>query len=263
MEKRIIFFDIDGTLLNENKKLPASTKKAVHRLQELGHEVAIATGRAPFMFDNLRDELGIKTYVSFNGSYVVHNGTPVFVNPLDREELQLMQKYAAEKQNPIIFENHEKMYQSVEFHPHIEEAIGSLKIADAPIYHPHFHKNNQVIQSLLFCKGEEEAEYRTKFSKFEFVRWHEYSVDVLPVGGSKARGIEALINHLNIPIDRVYAFGDGLNDIEMLSFVKNSVAMGNAEDEVKEAAKFVTNHVDEDGILKGLQLVGLLEEKAV
>jgi hydroxymethylpyrimidine pyrophosphatase-like HAD family hydrolase len=49
----------------------------------------------------------------------------------------------------------------------------------------------------------------------------------------------------------------------MLSFVKNSIAMGNAEEEVKKVAKYVTNNIDEDGILKGLQLVGLLEEKAV
>lgn len=263
MKKCMIFFDIDGTLLNDDKKLPGSTKKAVHRLQELGHEVAIATGRAPFMFKNLRDELGIQTFVSFNGSYVVCNGKPVFVNPLDQEELKSMANYAAENNNPIIFENHEKMYQSVESHPHIEEGIGSLKIADKPVYHPHYYKNNQIYQSLLFCNENEEAVYRNQFRKFEFVRWHEYSVDVMPAGGSKAKGIEALIQHLNIPLDRVYAFGDGLNDIQMLSFVKNSIAMGNAEEQVKEAAKYVTDHVDDDGILKGLQLVGLLGEKAV
>lgn len=48
-------------------------------------------------------------------------------------------------------------------------------------------------------------------------------MDVLPKGGSKVKGIEALMNYLNVPMDLVYAFGDGLNDIEKLSFVKNSL----------------------------------------
>ncbi|NRD76293.1 Cof-type HAD-IIB family hydrolase [Bacillus sp. BRMEA1] len=263
MKKQMIFFDIDGTLLDHDKKLPVSTKKAVNRLKELGHELAIATGRAPFMFENLREELGIHTYVSFNGQYVVHNGKPVFQNPLDREELHLLTEYSKGIDNPLIYESHDKMYANVENHTYIEEGIGSLKITSEPIYNPHFYKNNNIYQTLLFCTEKYEEEYRDRFGKFEFVRWHEYSMDVLPAGGSKAKGIEALIKHLNIPMDHVYAFGDGLNDIEMLSFVKNSIAMGNAEDRVKEVAKYVTKDVNEDGILKGLQLVGLLDEEAV
>ncbi len=74
MEQKVIFFDIDGTLLNHEKELPASTKESVFKLKEMGHIVAIATGRAPFMFADLRKELGIDTYVSFNGQYVVLNG---------------------------------------------------------------------------------------------------------------------------------------------------------------------------------------------
>ena len=59
--------DIDGTLLTEDKSLPESAKKAIQQLKSDGHEVAIATGRAPFMYKELREELGIDTYVSYNG----------------------------------------------------------------------------------------------------------------------------------------------------------------------------------------------------
>ncbi|MBM7654393.1 Cof-type HAD-IIB family hydrolase [Neobacillus cucumis] len=256
--KQLIFFDIDGTLLNEEKQLPASAKMAINRLQELGHEIAIATGRAPFMFKDLREELGIHSYVSFNGQYVVHNGKPVYRNPLDPDELHLLTASAGNKLNPIIYENHEKMYSSVESHPHVEEGIGSLKIKDGYVFDPHFYKGSEIYQSLLFCNDEEQEAYRSQFSKFEFVRWHERSVDVVPAGGSKAIGIEALMNHLTIPKENVYAFGDGLNDVTMLTFVENSIAMGNAVEEVKDVAKYVTKHVDEDGILRGLELVGLL-----
>jgi len=82
VERKIIFFDIDGTLLDHDKKLPASTKKAVQLLKEQGHEVAIATGRAPFMFKDLREELDIQTYISFNGQYIVLNGEVLYKNPV-------------------------------------------------------------------------------------------------------------------------------------------------------------------------------------
>lgn len=262
-KKQLIFFDIDGTLLTEEKTLPSSTKHAIYRLKELGHELAIATGRAPFMFKELREELGIHSFVSFNGQYVVYNGQPVYQNPLDPKELQLLTEAAGQQQNPIIYENHEEMCANVEFHPHIEEGMGSLKLSNGPIYNPTFYQGRDIYQSLLFCNEAEQVEYREKFSKFEFVRWHERSVDVLPAGGSKAKGIEALIRYLNIPLEDVYAFGDGMNDIEMLSFVHNSVAMGNAVDQVKAVAKYITKHVEEDGLLRGLELVGLLDGEAV
>lgn len=63
---------------------------------------------------------------------------------------------------------------------------------------------------------------------------------------------------LGIPKERQYAFGDGLNDIEMLSMIHHGVAMGNGEEEVKAVAKYVTKSVEEDGILHGLKMVGLL-----
>lgn len=258
MDKKLIFFDIDGTLLDHDKQLPKSTKLAIEKLQELGHELAIATGRAPFMFEELREELGIHTYVGLNGQYVVHNNQVVYEHPLDIEELQRYSAFADELDHPLIFENHEQMYSTKEANLYVDEGIGSFKLKVEPIYEPNSFRERKIYQSLLFCTEEHELLYHSKFQKLKFVRFHEYAVDVLPADGSKAKGIEALINHLQIPMKNVYAFGDALNDLEMMTFVENSVAMGNAIDEVKQVAKYVTTPVDEDGILKGLELVGIL-----
>ena len=84
-------------------------------------------------------------------------------------------------------------------------------------------------------------------------------MDVLPIGGSKANGIEKYIEKRGYTKDQVYAFGDYLNDIEMLQYVGHGVAMGNAPDEVKKAARYVTKDVGEDGIAYGLEMVGLLK----
>src|SRR5690625_363921 len=88
MDKKIIFFDIDGTLVNEEKQIPTSTKESINQLQQAGAHVAIATGRPPFMFKDIRDELGINTYVSFNGQYVVLDGQVIYENPIQMEKIK-------------------------------------------------------------------------------------------------------------------------------------------------------------------------------
>ncbi len=256
--KSIIFFDIDGTLYNDEKKVPASTKKAIMSLKELGHEVAIATGRAPFMFDDLREELDIDTYVSYNGQYVVLNGDVIHKNPLPLDAIERLTEVALQHEHPVVYMDHEDMKANVPSHQYIDESISTLKIKVHPTHDPEYYKNRELFQALLFCEREEEQVYEDQFKEFDFIRWHRFSTDVLPSGGSKAKGIQKIVEALNIKEENVYAFGDGLNDIEMLTVVKNSVAMGNGQEEAKKAAKFVTKSVDEDGILHGLKMVKLL-----
>ncbi len=257
-ERSIIFFDIDGTLLNHDKQLPSSTKEAIFKLKELGHVVAIATGRAPFMYRDLRKELEIDTFVSYNGQYVVVNGEVIFTNPLNTASLEKLTEVALRNEHPVVYMDHEDMKANVPEHPFIHESIDTLKIEHFPTHDPDYYKERDLYQTLLFCREGEERQYEQEFPDFDFIRWHPVSVDILPKGGSKAKGIQAVVEKLGFPKGNQYAFGDGLNDIAMLSSVTNSVAMGNGEEEVKRAAKYVTKSVEEDGILHGLQMVGLL-----
>lgn len=258
MKKSIVFFDIDGTLLTDDKKLPSSTKEAIFKLKEYGHEVAIATGRAPFMFEDLRKELDIHTFVSCNGQYVVLNNEKIYSNPLKNSSVQRFIIEAQRRNHPIVFIDQEDMKMNVPEHSHVTESIETLKVNRFPTFDPYYYKERELYQMLLFCQDGEEEQYEREFEDFDFIRWHPVSVDVIPKGGSKAKGIQKIAEKLGIPQERLYAFGDGLNDIEMLSTIKNSVAMGNAVETVKVAAKYVTKPVDEDGISHGLQKVGLL-----
>ncbi|SEP78071.1 hypothetical protein SAMN05216232_0864 [Virgibacillus subterraneus] len=260
MNKKLIFFDIDGTLLDHNKQLQATAKKAIAELKRKGHIVAAATGRAPFTFKPILEELDIDTHVSMNGQYVVFENEAIYKNPLSSNVLQELNNFAATKNHPIIYVNHEDWYSNTENHPLVKRAIDSLKVDQELTYNPKFHHSGEVYQALLFTPEESEQDYWEAFKQqLEFIRWHEHSIDVLPHGGSKAAGIEKLIDHLQIPADDVYAFGDGLNDIKMLQSVRNSIAMGNASDVVKESAKIVTKDVQDDGILHGLRMVGLIK----
>lgn len=259
MTRKLIMFDIDGTLLDHEKKLPTSTKEAIHSLKEAGHEVAIATGRAPYFIQELRKELEIDSFVCFNGQYVEIENEVIYKNPIDRELLAHLTSFSSSREHPLVYMSGEAMKSTIKQHAEIEECFKSLDIG---VSHPEMDANYfndmEIYQTLLFCKEHEESIYRQSMQNLNFVRWHECSLDVLPMGGSKAIGIEKFMEHKGFAKDEVYAFGDNLNDIEMLQYVGHGVAMGNAPKAVKKVARHVTKDVAHDGIAHGLEMVGLL-----
>lgn len=253
----MIFFDVDGTLLDHDKRLPASAKEAVLALKQAGHEIAFATGRSPFMLKTLREELGIDSFVSFNGQYVVLHDSLIYKKPIPADLLRSLSEYALQSDNPIVYLDHEGMRSSSTHHPLINASMNSLDYRH-PEHDPDYYVGREIYQTMLFCTELEEPGYKEQFQQLDFIRWHPFSMDVLPSGGSKARGIEHFIAKLGFARENVYAFGDHLNDLEMLRYVGYSVAMGNSPESVKKAARYVTKDVSEDGLAYGLELVGLL-----
>ncbi|MFX0561083.1 Cof-type HAD-IIB family hydrolase [Tepidibacillus infernus] len=257
MSYKIVFFDIDGTLVNEEKQIPNDTKEAIKRLKERGIEVAIATGRAPFHFTKIREELGIDSFVSFNGSYVVYKGEVIYHHPFRQEDLSLLEQEAKRRKHTMVFLSHKDFFANVDQDLHVIQSFHSLKLTP-PKYRQQYWQEETIYQALLYCEADEEKYYHDHYPHFHFVRWHQYSMDVIPKGGSKAKGIEMFLRKLDINPSEAVAFGDGLNDREMLSFVGAGVAMGNAHEEVKPFAKFTTKHVDEGGIRFGLKQLQLI-----
>lgn len=255
--KKIVFFDIDGTLLDHEKKLPDSTREALHRLKNNGVFVAIATGRAPFMFEGLRKELEIDSFVSFNGQFVVFENEMIYENPLEQNELERLLAESRENSHPLVFMTDKTMKATVNYHEHIEQSMATMKFVH-PEADASFYQGKKIYQTLLFCEEHEEAIYKEHYSRFDFIRWHPYSMDILPAGGSKAEGIKKMIERLGFELKDVYAFGDGLNDIAMLKAVGTGIAMGNGEPEAKKHADFVTTDVAEDGIWNGLKELKLI-----
>ncbi|WP_062197718.1 Cof-type HAD-IIB family hydrolase [Massilibacterium senegalense] len=257
MAKKLVLFDIDGTLLDRNKQLPSSAKEAIFALHEKDIDVAIATGRAPFMFQSIREELKIDTFISVNGQYVVYKGEIIYENPLHQSELDKLEQFSNERQHPMVFLDEKKMVANCSYHPFVEESIASLKMPHPP-HIANFHQENVVYQALVCCEQEAQRMYEQTFPKFDFIRWHEYSIDVLPKGQSKAKGIVRLLDQLQINLKDVYAFGDGLNDIEMMKTVGVAVAMENGKEETKCHADFITDTPENDGIYKGLKKLALI-----
>ncbi|WP_163652442.1 Cof-type HAD-IIB family hydrolase [Listeria sp. PSOL-1] len=254
---KIVFFDVDGTLVNDAKELPDSAIVAIRKLKEKGIYVAIATGRAPFMLHEIASKLEITSFISYNGQYVIFEGEKIYENPLPQESLERLITIATENEHPIIFSAQDELRANLPDHPGVSEGMASIK-HEYPKVDAEFYKGRKIYQCLLFCGEEADSFYRQEFPQYSFMRWHDVSVDVCPANGSKANGIRKLIQKLGFKMEDTYAFGDGLNDIEMLQEAGVGIAMGNGRDEVKRVSNHITTSVDDDGILKGLQHVGLL-----
>ncbi|WP_400246897.1 Cof-type HAD-IIB family hydrolase [Niallia sp. JL1B1071] len=257
MAYKIVFIDIDGTLVNEEKKIPHDAKLAIKELKKRNIPIVLATGRAPYFFADILTELNLSSYISFNGSYVVHEKEEIYKKPIPIETLEELEQIALKNNQPLVFQGSKECCANHQEHAHIIESFQSLKL-NAPSYRKDFWKEADIYQCLLFCEEKEEKLYEETFSTIQFVRWHPLSMDVIPTGGSKAEGIAEILNILNIDPQDAVAFGDGLNDKEMLSYVGMGIAMGNAHEDVKPFAKKVTKHVNEGGLSYGLQEIGLI-----
>lgn len=276
---KLVFFDIDGTLLTERKKIPTSARKAIQDLKNKGIIPVIATGRAPFRIDEILASLDIQTHITLNGQYVVYEGEVIHQNPLSVDSVKRLALAAETNKQRIAFCGSDeilgtsmvtfgqkgllkKMIQRVPIAPPkkvmqlVTKYVGSSKRVK-PIL-PHYYENRVIYQCIIHTTEEYDAFYQEAFPDCHFTRWNPYSVDVISKGMSKAVGIQKLIEHIGIDMSETVAFGDGLNDIEMLQTVGMGIAMENGRVELKEIADDVTASPENHGILKGLQKLHLL-----
>src|SRR5690606_18605502 len=155
---KLLLLDIDGTLMNSKKEIPESAKAALLQAKENGHDLAIATGRAPFMIKKVLQETGIRTYITFNGQYIVHEDECIHREALDTGILSSIVEFAEKRAHPIVFMNEKKMVSSIDYHPDIDESIKTLKFPHPEMVED-FHKDNEIYQALVFCEEDEEQQY--------------------------------------------------------------------------------------------------------
>lgn len=250
MSKKIVFFDIDGTLVDDKKVLPPSAKLAIQDLQRRDVEIVIATARPPFLFEDIRKELNVNTYISFNGQHVVYEDEIIYENPLNRDQLNRLYQSTISYDFPMAFVSDLEMRATVADHPYIKS---SILLKDYPKVDSSFFKDEKIYQALLYCVENEEKVLTDNHKEFYFQRWHKYSCDIIPQGASKAIGIKKILNAAGVKHENSFAFGDGINDIEMLQAVGNAIAMGNSIPELKKVADYVTDHVENKGIKRALK----------
>lgn len=112
---------------------------------------------------------------------------------------------------------------------------------------------------MCFVDKNEEKEILSHMPHCISARWHPTFCDISPIGGTKQLGIDKFLEYYGLDLKDTMAFGDGGNDMQMLQHVSLAVAMGNAGDELKSIADFVTKGVDDEGIAYALKHYGLID----
>ena len=261
---KLLFFDIDGTLIDCNLgiySISDNVKEALDKLKENGHDVFLATGRCKcFIVDEVMN-YPFSGYVTCNGGYVEYLNQPIYKAIVPSEAIiatmELCDKYGFNyyfegNDNIYVRDSNDKKHLEFckkwgmkletiidQFNPdEIETYIGMIVVNDAV--------DIPVMVDALD-------------PYFDIQRHqNDCSFDLTLRGVSKAVGICELVKRLNKDISNTIAFGDGHNDIEMLETVGLGVAMGNAVIEAKAAADYETDRIENDGIVKALKKFDLL-----
>lgn len=261
---KAVFFDIDETLFVKNKvHFPESAKLAIQKLQANGILVGIATGRArcsfPAKINEIVQQENIHTFVTMNGQYAMHQQQIIEKHPISKDKIQKLVNVFETHKISYAFVSNDKICVS-DINPILKQALDPITL-DYQIDKDYF-KHNEVFQVLAFYSKDQDnlISQAGILDHLKAVRWHENSVDILDEAGSKARGIESIARHLGFKMENIMAFGDGLNDIEMLEAVGVGVAMGNGHETLKQLAKHITDHIEEDGIYNFLLKSGLITE---
>lgn len=250
------FFDIDGTLLSfQTHDLPASTVRALSALRENGIKTVISTGRATHELPAVLRE-GFDAYITMNGQ-VCYDAAGTFRNvPISGEDVRAIIGQVREGRYDVLVSQRDSSFVS-----NLSERVVEVGRMVGLDYHAGDLDRafeEPVYQFCAFVGPGEEQELLDATSGVRATRWTDLFCDVVPADGGKDLGVRACCERFGITAEEAIAFGDGENDLTMFSAVGTAVAMGNAWDQVKAAADYVTDDVDHDGIWNACKHFGLI-----
>ena len=260
-----LFFDVDGTLVSfRTHRVPASTLDALSEAKARGHRIFISTGR-PVQWvhtDTLKPVLPMADgLITVNGASAMVGQQEVLagsaLNPRDVKILlddALAQDYPAivVGQRRIALFNEKPIVRRLFFE------ILQIRDFEFPTYVADDFIDEEILQISPFLDVAQEQAVMPRLSHAVSTRWHPAFSDVTAQLATKGNALRAVMNYLKSQVPasqmlRSIAFGDGGNDISMLCEADIGVAMGNAGEEVKQAADYTTASVDDDGIAHALR----------
>ena len=262
MNKKAIFFDIDGTIYSYDKGVIEDTKEAIRELRENGHLVFLCTGRTYPMVTNDIRNIGFDGVIAGGGTYISYNNEIIFRNDITEEKTNAVIKSMRENGVMPIPEGHEYLYFET------EDKIKPVYRKAYDVYMSSIPDRIRLIDDGNICAAKVSGAFdensnviavtEAMAEEFRYVIHNEKLLELIPKDYSKAEGIKMLIDKLNIPWENTYAYGDSFNDLEMLQFAKYGVAMGNSHPDLFEQVEYKTGDFDKGGIRESLERFGLI-----
>ena len=252
--RKYFFFDIDGTLVPKagGTEIPAGTKAAMEELRRQGHFLAIATGRSQFLASGLCRELGFEYMVSDGGNGIVLEGKLIGIEPLPRHLcLELAAQceargfsWAVSPENSDIRLTKDSRFADRAGSYYMKTVVKpDLEIESFP----------EILKMFVACApGEEE-----QIPALQILPWIRYQPEYIFVEPTdKSVGVRRVMDYYQAPYEDAVVFGDGRNDLTMFVPEWTCIAMGNAVEELKQRADFVTKNADDGGIEYALRHFG-------
>ena len=251
-----LFFDIDGTLVSFiTHEIPDSTIQALTQAKKNGSRVYIATGRPPVIITNLGSIAHlIDGYITTNGALCFVGDKNVTCQPIPKSDVLTIVNDAKEKGYSLIVVGQrdvavldptgdvQRIFQQMLAVKNLDKASPLEQVLE-----------QDILQMTPFFPADYERQLMAQLPHCISGRWHPEFTDITANGADKGKGILAIAQHEGLDAANTIAFGDGGNDTSMIRQAGIGIAMGNAIDELKQQADYVTTTVDEDGILNALR----------
>lgn len=259
MDKKMIVVDLDGTLLNINQECSIRTRRYLKRLKDLGYIIVIATGRCLMSAVGVTEGAKFANYVIASTGAVVYDMDKSKVVMNKGIELDDVKKICSCYNDDIKYINicdyfyHHKYMTNQNVNYKFEKRIGNidrfLSEVDG-VYSMSVHTDdNSLIDKYYNMFNNDSLEILVMQDSFSDIK----CLEIFRKGVSKYNAIKIVMDKEGITKDNVVAFGDGLNDVDMIKLSGIGVAMGNALTEVKAASDYVTISHNDDGVVYFLE----------
>lgn len=261
--KKMIFFDIDGTISSEQTgEIPESAIRAIQKARANGHLAFLNTGRTLFSIEKKYTEIGFDGYICGCGTDIYIDGKCIYRCEQPEGRCREIMEMARKTKVTAVYESSEAVFfdRTLPKHDIVDTLVKKFGLSGRNI--PETIDGDEIpFEKFCFWVSEEA----------DFQAFHDYIVqyfecidrggdmyELMPNGVSKATGIQRVMDYYDIPLENCYAIGDSTNDLSMLKFVPNSIAMGNSMKEILPYCAYQTDTVENDGLEKALQHYGII-----
>jgi len=266
----MICIDLDGTLLNDKHEISEENKRVLREVAESGVYVVLTTGRLFSSGKYYAHTIGIEPWIiASNGAYIkdTKEGTRISNYPLNNSQLDSICSIIEKHGLSMNFNTFETVISNEEFtedNSHVivnKTAPEELKIkllVNKNIRQVYEKNKGKILKILLIFKEKRSIinNIRTELKALEtvdVVSSSKYNLEIMSKGVSKAQGVKILAEFLDISSEEIICIGDSENDMSMLAYAGLAVAMGNAPEEVKKLAHYITDTNVNDGVAKAIR----------
>jgi Cof subfamily protein (haloacid dehalogenase superfamily) len=270
MTYKLVCIDVDGTLLNHKHKITRRTKEILLKAHKLGVHIVISTGRMYTDAEYYSNLIGVKSpVIASNGAFIKEkdNDKVIYKDVLGESlSLELLELFRKHHIKPYFCTPHKFYYGSIMFKLfYVGSKIIGTRSNELDLEYIfswnrwqrvlHKEKDNIVKSEIIYKNPALIYELRNeinKVSQLEIVDSSKYNIEITRKGVSKGKAVEMLAYFYNLKPEEIITIGDSANDVSMIEYAGLGIAMGNASDEVKQKADYITDSNDNEGVANAI-----------